>query len=92
MNKQEELKQKQARMVELLTIMASSDAHAAKCAKLGKKFQTQYPVDYAAYVAANEEYQAVEQRAKELEFEISLEEEEPVGEMEQPEETEKEEE
>lgn len=75
MNKHEELKQKQARMVELRTIMASSDAHAAKCAKLGKKFQTQYPEDYAAYVAANEEYQAVEQRVKELEFEISLEEE-----------------
>lgn len=92
MNKQEELKQKQARMVELLTIMASSDAHAAKCAKLGKNFQTQYPEDYAAYVAANEEYQTVEQRVKELEFEISLEDEEPMGEMEQPEETEKEEE
>lgn len=72
-------------MVELLTIMASSDTHAAKCAKLGKKFQTQYPEDYAAYVAANEEYQAVEQRVKELEFEISLE-EEPTSEatMEEP--------
>jgi conjugal transfer/entry exclusion protein len=91
MNKHEELKQKQARMVELRTIMASSDAHAAKCAKLDKKFQTQYPEDYAAYVAANEEYQAVEQRVKELEFEISLE-EEPMHEVEQPAESEREEE
>lgn len=78
MSKQEELKQMQARIVELRTIMASSDAHASKCAKLGKKFQTQYPEDYAAYVAANAEYQAVEQRVKDLEFEISLE-EEPIN-------------
>lgn len=74
MTKQEELKQLQARKVALLTIMASSDAHAAKCAKLGKKFSTQYPDDYAAYVAANEEYQTVEQRVSNLEFEISIEE------------------
>ena len=73
MSKQEELKQLQNRKVALLTIMASSDAHAAKCAKLGKKFQTQYPDDYAAYTAANEEYQTVEQRISELEFEISVE-------------------
>lgn len=75
MNKKEELKQMQARQVELLTIMASSDAHAAKCAKLGKKFQTQYPDEYDKYVAANEEYQTVERRIADLEFEISLEEE-----------------
>ena len=75
MNKQDELKQQQARQVELLTIMSSSDAHAAKCAKLGENFREEYPEDYAAYVAANEEYQTVERRIKELEFELSLEDE-----------------
>lgn len=74
MTKQEELKQLQTRKVALIAIMASSDAHAAKCAKLGKEFQTQYPEDYAAYVAANEEYQTVEQRINALEFELSLDE------------------
>ncbi len=78
MNKHEELKQLQARKVALLTVMASSDAHAAKCAKLGKKFQTQYPEEYAEYTAANDEYQSVERSISDLEFEISLESEEAI--------------
>lgn len=78
MNKHEELKKLQARKVALLTVMASSDAHAAKCAKLGKKFQTQYPEEYAEYTAANEEYQSVERSIADLEFEISLESEEAI--------------
>mgnify|MGYP003325365362 CR=1 FL=1 len=78
MSKKEELSQLQARKVALLTTMQKSDAHAAKCAKLGNDFQTEYPDDYAEYVAANEEYQTVEQQINNLEFEISLEEEEPA--------------
>lgn len=73
MSKKEELSRLQARKVALLTTMQKSDAHAAKCAKLGKDFQTEYPDDYAEYVAANEEYQTVEQRIDNLEFELSVE-------------------
>lgn len=73
MTKREELKQLQIRKVALLSIMASSDAHAAKCIKLGKKFQTQYPEEHEAYCAANAEYQEVEQQINNLEFELSVE-------------------
>lgn len=76
MTKQEELKQLQSRQVALLTTMSKSDARAAKCSKLGKKFQTQYPDDYAEYVAANEEYQTVEARIAEIEAEMQSEGEE----------------
>lgn len=78
MTKKEELSRLQARKVALLTTMQKSDAHAAKCAKLGIDFQTEYPDDYAEYVAANEEYQTVEQQINNLEFEISVEDEEPL--------------
>ncbi len=43
MSNKEQLEQLQARQVELQTIMARSDAHAAKCIKLGKRFSTEYP-------------------------------------------------
>jgi len=78
MTKREELSQLQARKVALLTTMHKSDAHAAKCAKLGMEFDQEYPDDYAEYVAANKEYQEVERRINNLEFEISLEDEEPA--------------
>ena len=81
MNTQEQISAMETRQLELLAIMSSSDAHAAKCAKLSKKFSAQYPEEYAAYLAANEEYNANEetlaalyvQRANEAEAEI------PVG-------------
>ncbi len=75
MPKKEELSQLQARKVALLTTMQKSDAHAAKCAKLGMEFAQEYPDDYAEYVDANKEYQEVERRINNLEFEISVEEE-----------------
>lgn len=78
MTKKEELSRLQARKVALLTTMQKSDAHAAKCSKLGVDFQTEYPDDYAEYVAANEEYQTVERQINNLEFKISLEDEEPA--------------
>ena len=46
--------------------MASTDAYAAKCIKLGKKFSTQYPEEYAGYVEANEEYNRNEKALAEL--------------------------
>ena len=53
---QEQINALESRQLELQTKMASTDAHAAKCTKLGKKFSTQDPEEYAEYVAANEEY------------------------------------
>lgn len=51
----------ESRQLELQQIMASSDGHAAKCYKLGLKFRTQYPEEYAEYTAAREEYNANEE-------------------------------
>lgn len=76
MTKQEQLNILESRQLELQRIMSSSDAHAAKCTKLGKKFSTQYPDDYTAYLAANEEYNANEVLIEELKREIEEEEEE----------------
>ena len=58
----------------MLSVMSESDAHAAKCAKLGKKFATAYPEDYAAYIAANEEYNANEAKIAEAKLAIEAEE------------------
>ena len=53
---QEQINALESRQLELQGIMASSDAHAAKCSKLGLNFGETYPEDLAAYMAANEEY------------------------------------
>ena len=44
------------RQIELKKIMASSDAYAAKCAKLGLSFKETYPEKYNEYTQANDEY------------------------------------
>lgn len=44
------------RQNELKKIMASSDAYASKCLKLGLPFKETYPTKYEEYVKANEEY------------------------------------
>ena len=49
---QEELNKLQSRQLELLALMGKSDAHAAKCAKLGVKFSDEYPDDLEEYEAA----------------------------------------
>lgn len=46
----------ESRQNELMATMAASDAHAAKCTKLGKPFAEAYTNEYAAYLAANAEY------------------------------------
>lgn len=53
---QEQINALESRQLELQAKMASTDAHAAKCVKQGKKFSTQYPDEYAEYLEANEEY------------------------------------
>jgi hypothetical protein len=71
------------RQTALLAVMAESDSHAAKCAKLGLDFKTSYPEDYAAYTAANEEYNANETKMEELRAKL---EEERAAETRRPEE------
>ena len=48
-------------------IMSSSDAHASKAIKLGQDFETEYPEEYAAYVAANAKFHENAERIEELE-------------------------
>ena len=61
MNTQEQINALESRQLELYAIMAKSDAHAAKCAKLGLKFNQEYPQDLAEYQAANAEYTSNEE-------------------------------
>lgn len=56
MAKQEQINALESRQLELQAIMQKSDAHAAKCIKLGIKFSTNYPEELAEYQAAREEY------------------------------------
>lgn len=65
MTNEELIHAKEARQVELLTIMSKSDAHAVKCAKLGLVFAEEYPEDYAVYCAAREEYNSNEREIEE---------------------------
>lgn len=58
------------RQTALLAVMAESDSHAAKCAKLGLDFKAAYPGDYAAYIAANDEYNANEAKMEELQAKL----------------------
>lgn len=44
----------------LRAIMAESDAHAAKCIKLGKTFKKEYPDEYEQYEAARERYNTID--------------------------------
>ena len=74
MDARTQLQQLEERQLELLSVMSESDAHAAKCAKLGKKFATAYPEDYAAYTAANDEYNANEAKIAEAKLAIEAEE------------------
>lgn len=66
MDTREEMQRLEERQLELLSIMRRSDDHAAKCAKLGRSFEHDYPQDYADYTAANAEYNANESRLAEL--------------------------
>lgn len=41
--------------------MRKTDAHAAKCLKLGLSFKETYPDEYTEYVKARERYNEIEQ-------------------------------
>lgn len=66
MNTREEIQRLEERQLELLSVMRRSDDHAVKCSKLGRSFEHDYPSEYAAYVAANREYNANEAKMAEL--------------------------
>lgn len=66
MDTREEIQRLEERQLELLSIMRRSDDHAAKCAKLGRSFEHDYPEDYAEYTAANSEYNDNETKMAEL--------------------------
>ena len=70
---QEELNKLQSRQLELLALMGKSDAHAAKCAKLGVKFSDKYPNDLKEYEAENAEYNSNESAITALEEDIKSE-------------------
>ena len=58
MNKeiQQQINALEARQNDLRLVMAKSDAHAAKCSKLGLSFAETYPDELEEYQAANDEF------------------------------------
>ena len=71
------LRKANEQQINLLSVMAKSDAHASKCSKLGFVFSDEYPQEYAEYCSAREKYNANEERIAELES-ACIEEEEHV--------------
>ena len=71
------LRQANEQQLELLSVMAKSDAHASKCAKLGLTFADEYPEEYEEYCSAREQYNANQERIAELES-ACIEEEERI--------------
>lgn len=61
------LHQANEQQLHLLSVMAKSDAHASKCAKLGLVFADEYPDEYEEYCSAREQYNANQERIAELE-------------------------
>ena len=72
------LRKTNEQQLNLLSVMAKSDAHASKCAKLGLTFAEEYPEEYAEYCTAREKYNANQERIAELES-ACIEEEEHVS-------------
>lgn len=71
------LRQANEQQLSLLSIMAKSDAHASKCAKLGLVFADEYPEEYHEYCSAREQYNVNQERIAELES-ACIEEEERI--------------
>jgi len=59
-------------------VISASDAHACKCTKMDKDFQTEYPEEYAEYVTALDKFHANEARIAELEAMEPEDEERPI--------------
>jgi len=79
MTTQEQINVLESRQIALSNEMASSDAHASKCIKLGLDFRETYPEDYEAYTEARNEFSeneiALETLNRELEEEAGIAEE-----------------
>lgn len=58
--KQSALQRIAERKMALQATMVESDAHAAKCMKMGLTFREEYPEEYVSYEAAREEYNTLE--------------------------------
>ena len=71
------LRKANEQQLNLLSVMAKSDAHASKCAKLGLVFSDEYPEEYDEYCSAREKYNANQERIAEIES-ACIEEEERV--------------
>lgn len=71
------LRKANEQQLNLLSVMAKSDAHASKCAKLGLIFSEEYQEEYEEYCSAREKYNANQERIAELES-ACIEEEEHV--------------
>lgn len=65
--KEEKIARIQERLLELVSIMCKSDAHASKCAKLGASFKNMYPEEYKEYTQAREDYNQLEKDLAALE-------------------------
>ena len=61
------LRKANEQQLNLLSVMAKSDAHASKCAKLGLVFADEYPEEYQEYCSAREQYNNNQERIAELE-------------------------
>lgn len=61
------LRKANEQQLNLLSVMAKSDAHASKCAKLGLVFSEEYKEEYEEYCSAREKYNANQERIAELE-------------------------
>lgn len=66
MTTQEKINELESRQIVLSNDMASSDAHAAKCIKLGLNFGETYPEELERYKASRDEYNANEVELIEL--------------------------
>lgn len=66
MTTQEKINELESRQIVLSNEMASSDAHAAKCIKLGLNFGEAYPEELERYKASRDEYNANEVALSEL--------------------------
>ena len=73
--KEERMARIQERLLELVSVMSKSDAHASKCIKLGASFKNMYPEEYKEYTQVREDYNQLEKDLVALES-VEVEEEE----------------
>lgn len=76
MTTQEQINVLESRQIALSNEMASSDAHASKCIKLGLNYGETYPEELERYKAAREEFNANERQLSVLYEQRYLEEQE----------------